>query len=95
MSNNSCFSDESFFSNDSEFNYIPDYEAIESEITTQSGEMEIKEDNIEVPNLNEPLAYRKQKEMGQNINKSFKRSRIYGKWYVTCIFSDFSDHIHV
>ena len=59
MSDNSCFSLESFFSNDSEFNYIPEYVAIESEIATQSGELEDREDNIEESNSNEPLAYRK------------------------------------
>ena len=59
MSDIFCFSNESFFSDDSDFNHISEYVAIESEIATQSGEMEDREENIEGPNSNEPLAYRK------------------------------------
>ena len=59
MSDIYCCSDENFLSDDSEFNYIPEYVAIQFEIATQSGKMEDREDNIEGPNSNEPLAYRK------------------------------------
>ena len=48
-------------SEDSEFNHIPEYVAMESEIAAQSGEIEDREDNIKGPNSNEPLAYRKKK----------------------------------
>ena len=47
-----------FLLRDSDFNYIPEYGAIEAEIATQSGEMEDTEDNMEGPYSNEPLADR-------------------------------------
>lgn len=55
----SCCSDESFFSDDSDFNYIPENVAIKSEVATQIGELEDREENIEGPNSNNPFAYRK------------------------------------
>lgn len=86
----SCCSKVSFSSDDSDFSYILGYKAIEAEIATQHGEMEDREDDVDGPYTNEPLAseewtreYRRcmveKKEKGQNVKKSFKRSRIYGK----------------
>ena len=72
MSDISCFSAKSFFSDDSEFNYIPENVAIESEIATQSGDMKDGEDNIERPNSSEPLAYRKKWQRDRMLTSRFK-----------------------
>lgn len=98
-----CCSKVSFSSDDSDFSYILGYKAIEAEIATQHSEMEDREDDVDGPYTNEPLAgeewtreYRRcmveKKKRDRMLKSRLKGLESTGKWYVMRIFADFSDH---
>lgn len=68
----SCCSKVSFSSDDSDFSYILGYKAIEAEIATQHSEMEDREDDMDGPYTNKPLA-------GEEWTREYRRRMVEKK----------------